>query len=125
MRAEGFVPHAAKVTAALSAAATTTPKTGKRAHVAWARTFEGRVKPIPSYSSGGSAREGASLQRSPLPRICYLPRNFFFLDADGGGQLFAALAALVFDFKTLSKVAGANAVDQIENQTGYQHDEDR
>ena len=69
--------------------------TGNRAQLAWAHKLEGKDKLIPSYSSGegvwgrgaslreaasppepfpnvlssgGSAREGASLQRSPLPR---------------------------------------------------------
>ena len=62
-----------QVTAALSAAVTTTPKTGKRAHAAWARTFEGRVKPIPSHSSG----EAASPPASPL-------RNLFGREREGG-----------------------------------------
>ncbi len=73
-----------KVAAALSAAATTTPKTGKRAHVAWARTFEGRVKPIPSHSSGegvwgrgASLREAASPPESPH-------RNLFGREREGG-----------------------------------------
>ena len=86
-------PHR-QVAAALSAAVTTTKFIGNRPHLAWAHKSEGSVKPIPSYSSGegvwgrgaslreaasppefpllvssgGSAREGASLQRSPLPR---------------------------------------------------------
>ena len=34
------------------------PKTRKRAQATWVRKFAGAVKLIPSYSSGGSAREG-------------------------------------------------------------------
>ena len=39
------------------------PKTEKRAHATWARKSEGTHKPIPSYSSGGSAREGLLLEK--------------------------------------------------------------
>ena len=79
------------------------PKTRKRAHLAWARTSEGRTKPIPSRSSGegvwgrgASLREAASPPESPhrslsgrereggaflkkgsLPRILSLSHNFF------------------------------------------------
>ena len=52
-------------------------ETGKRAHVAWARTFEGRVKPIPSYSSGGGSGEGLLLESR-------LPRNSRSIKGHGG-----------------------------------------
>ena len=68
-RAEGFVPHAAQVAAALSAAVTTTPKTRKRAQLTWVRKFEGRIKPIPSRSSGGSAREELLSEKLPPSHI--------------------------------------------------------
>ena len=64
---EDTPPHR-KVTAALSAAVTTTPKHGKRAHLAWARKSEGRVKLIPSRSSGeGVWGRGASLREAASP----------------------------------------------------------
>ena len=44
------------------------PKTRKRAHAAWARKFEGKIKPIPSYSSGeGVWGRGASLREAASP----------------------------------------------------------
>ena len=44
------------------------PKTGKRAHLAWARKFEGKIKPIPSCSSGeGVWGRGASLREAASP----------------------------------------------------------
>ena len=68
MRAEGFVPHAAKVAAALSAAVTTTKLIGDHPHVAWARKSAGTYKPIPSYSSGeGVWGRGASLREAASP----------------------------------------------------------
>ena len=39
--------------------------TRKRAHLAWGRKLGGKDKPIPSYSSGGSAREGLLLEKPP------------------------------------------------------------
>ena len=41
------------------------PKTRKRAHLTWARKSEETHKPIPSYSSGGSAREALLLEKRP------------------------------------------------------------
>ena len=86
-RAEGFVPHAAQVAAALSAAVTTTPKARKRAQLAWVRNSEGTHKPIPSRSSGGSAREELLSEKlppshmldtpTPLPQLLS-PRTCFF-----------------------------------------------
>ena len=45
------------------------PKTRKRAHVSWARKFAGKVKPIPSRSSGerGLGGEGLLSEKPPLP----------------------------------------------------------
>ena len=51
-----------QVAAALSAAVNTTKPIETRTQLAWARTFEGKVKPIPSQSSGGSAREELLLE---------------------------------------------------------------
>ena len=67
MRAEGFVPHATKVTAALSAAVTTTKLIGDHPHVAWARKSAGTYKPIPSRSSGGNPGEGLLAKKPPPP----------------------------------------------------------
>ena len=73
-----------RVTAALSAAVTTNSKIGKRAHAAWARTFEGRVKPIPSHSSGeGGWGRGASLREAASPPASPL-RNLFGREREGG-----------------------------------------
>ena len=91
-------PHTAKVAAALSAAVTTTKqqeaaptlqaeppmqKKPRRTPAAlrergyWGRGASLREAPLPQHlpppvSSGESAREGASLQRSPLPRIYHI-----------------------------------------------------
>ena len=68
MRAEGFIPNAAKVAAALSAAVTTTKPIGDHPHVAWARKSAETYKPIPSRSSGeGVWGRGASLREAASP----------------------------------------------------------
>ena len=107
-RAEGFrLPRAAMVTAALSAAVTSTPKQ-KNAPTSHGRTSRekksslfpatlrergsgGEVlllekQPLPQHlpnviSWGGSAREGASLQRSPLPRTPLTPKRITSITA--------------------------------------------
>ena len=44
------------------------PKTRKRAHLSWGRKLEGKVKPIPSHSSGeGVWGRGASLREAASP----------------------------------------------------------
>ncbi len=72
-RAEGFIPHAAQVAAALSAAVTTTSKARKRVQLAWVRNSEGRIKPIPSRSSGGSAREELLSEKLPPSHMLDTP----------------------------------------------------
>ena len=41
-----------------------------RAQLAWALNSKGKDKPIPSYSSGGSAREGLLLEKPPPSHLC-------------------------------------------------------
>ena len=43
----------------------------KRAQLAWARTSQRADKPIPSHSSGGSAREGLLLEKPPPSQTRY------------------------------------------------------
>ena len=42
---------------------------GNCAHLAWARNAKGKVKLIPSYSSGGGPGETLLLEKRPLPEI--------------------------------------------------------
>ena len=42
---------------------------GNRAHLAWAHKSAGKVKPIPSYSSGGGPGEGLLLEKPPPPEF--------------------------------------------------------
>ena len=75
MRAEGFVPHAAKVTAALSAAATTAQHLGDQPH------SHGRTSPKENqaYSQllfGRGSGGGASLREAASPGVPYF--RFFF-----------------------------------------------
>ena len=63
--------------AALSAAVTINHAYRRRAHAAWAHKPEGRVKPIPSYSSGeGVWGRGASLREAASPPAFPHPRLF-------------------------------------------------
>ena len=63
-----FLVLGVEVTAALSAAVTTTKLIGDQPHVAWAHKFAGTYKPIPSYSSGeGVWGRGASLREAASP----------------------------------------------------------
>ena len=53
------------------------PKTKERAHLSWVRKFGARIKPIPSRSSGGSAREGkdSHSRQWRLSMAVFLNRN--------------------------------------------------
>ena len=70
-----FFCFGAVVAAALSAAVTTTYSHRKRAQLAWACKSAGKLKPIPSHSSGaGVWGRGASLREAASPpEICPLP----------------------------------------------------
>ena len=57
----------------------------RRAHAAWAHKSEGRVKPIPSYSSGeGVWGRGASLREAASPPESPPPRRLFEREREGG-----------------------------------------
>ena len=56
------------------------PKTKERAHLSWARKFGARIKPIPSRSSGGSAREGLLSEKPPPSQ--YPPVSLHFTNPD-------------------------------------------
>ena len=47
--------------------------TRNRAHLAWGRKLEEKNKPIPSYSSGGSAREGLLSEKPPPSQLTVSP----------------------------------------------------
>ena len=42
---------------------------GNRAHLAWARKSKGKLKLIPSYSSGGGPGEALLLEKRPPPEF--------------------------------------------------------
>ena len=65
MRAEGFVPPRRKGRGGSVSRRDHSQVYWKRAQLAWARTSKRAVKPIPSHSSGGSAREGLLLEKPP------------------------------------------------------------
>ena len=48
---------------------------GNCAHLAWARNSEGRVKLIPSYSSGGGPGETLLLEKRPPPEFVHSPQR--------------------------------------------------
>ena len=72
--------------AALSAAVDSTNLQGTRAHLAWAHKTEGKVKSIPSYSSGerGLGGEALLLEKRPLPPA-FLPTASLRKGARGRG----------------------------------------
>ena len=57
-RAEGFHPQRCNGRGGSVSRRDLNPKTGKRAHLAWAHKPGEKVKPIPSRSSGGGPWEG-------------------------------------------------------------------
>ena len=69
MRAEGFVPHATKVAAALSAAVTTTKPNGDRTQLTGGTKLEEPHPPNASRSSGERGLGGEALlsEKRPLP----------------------------------------------------------
>ena len=68
MRAEGFVPHTAKVAAALSAAVTITQPIGDTPHSQAEPSKQKRTPPSANRSSGvGVWGRGASLREAAFP----------------------------------------------------------
>ena len=84
MRAEGFVPHAAKVTAALSAAVTTTQPIGDRTHAqAEPIKKKGTTQAPAALRERGSGGEALLSEKRPLPQN--LPTvNLFGREREGG-----------------------------------------
>ena len=76
MRAEGFVPHAAKVAAALSAAVTITPPIGEHSHSqAEPIKKKGANQAPAALRERGSGGEALLSEKRPLPQNL-LPHTF-------------------------------------------------
>ena len=59
---------------------------GNRAQLAWAHKSEGSVKPIPSCSSGGSAREGLLSEKPPPSHTSHIPYSQLLFRRGGLGE---------------------------------------